>query len=95
MGEMGVEGMGKIGGNGESSTDQDGKCRYHFRSGRKKGGNGSKLGGGTYFFGVPFPPFFRRSKTFPTFPFVKTKSPQSPKEKWGTFPLSDTYHHSS
>ena len=34
------------------------------------------------FFTGPFPPFFRRSKTFPRAPFVRIKSAHSPTEKW-------------
>ena len=45
------------------------------------------------FFTVPFSPSFRRSKTFPTIPFVKISSPHSPTEKWGALPLTDTHRH--
>ena len=45
------------------------------------------------FFTVPLSPFSRRSKTFPTIPFVKTSAPQSPTEKWEFLPLTDTHRH--
>ena len=53
---------GEIGGGGgdrESSTDQDGKCRNNLQSGRKMGaeGNGRKLGHNTHFSQVRFPHF--------------------------------------
>ena len=47
------------------------------RGGRKRGGGGSKYP----FFTVPIPPFSRRSKTFPTVPFVTTNSPHAPTEE--------------
>ena len=43
--------------------------------------NGSKMGRDTPFLTVPFCPFFRRSKIFPTVPFTKISSPHSPTEK--------------
>ena len=39
-------------------------------------------------------PIFRRSKIFPTVPFVKKKSStHSPTEKWEFWPLNDTHRH--
>ena len=44
-------------------------------------------------FHSPIAPFSRRSKTFPTVPFVKISSPHSPTAKWDFLPLTDTHHH--
>ena len=56
-------------------------------NGRKWEENGRKTGRYTHFT-VPVPLLSRRSKTLPTFPFVKINSLHSPTEKWAFFLLS-------
>ena len=78
------ETMGQNGRNGESSTDQNGKWGEIGEIWEK---NGRKIGTECPFFTVPFPPCSRRSKTFPTAPFV-VESLHSLMGTWGIVPLS-------
>jgi hypothetical protein len=56
---------------------------------RKMGENGRKWDEIPIFLNPIFP-FFRRSKAFPTVPFVKISSPT---EKWEFLPPADTHRH--
>ena len=59
--------------------------------GEKWDKNGTKIGHNTHFSQFHFPKIFRRSKIFPTTPFVEVSSPHSPTENF--LPLTDTHHH--
>ena len=63
------------------------------KMGRKWEKKKEKKGKKEPFLTVPFPPFFQRSKIFPTVPFVKISSLHSAIEKWDSLPLTNTYRH--
>ena len=83
---MGGKGGGKWGNrgqmerNGDSLTDQDGKCGNILHSGRKLGQNGRKMGQNTHFCQSHFPHFSRGHR--PSVPLYKLVS-KYPVEKWG------------
>ena len=92
MGEM----EGKWGNSGHSTWDVGcGGLRWNVveENRTKTGGKWEENGIKYPFFTVPFPPFSRRSKTFPPVPFVKISAPHSPTGKWEFLPLTDTHCH--
>ena len=96
--------MEENGGNGEGGWENSGRSTWDVgcgglwqdvvvENGRKMGEKWEKSGTKYAFFTVPFSEFFRRSKIFPTVPFVKTISPHSLTEKWEFLPLTDAPCH--
>ena len=98
MGKMEENGgnAGKRGNGGYSTRDVGcgGLWRDAVEENETKLGEKWEKSGTRYpFTTVPFSPFFRRLKTFPTVPFGKISSPHSPTEKWDFLTLTDTHRY--